>query len=192
MTGNIFTNTLKHFNLVTRHRWVVFKLCCKAGIPWRGLVHDLSKFSPTEFWESVKYYNGSMSPILFAKRKQGYSKAWLHHKGRNKHHPEYWVDWALPQKAIIMPYKYAVEMVCDKMAAGIVYNGKDWKQDTQIKYYMKERETSIVHPQIDKFLLEIFTQVSKQGIDKTLTKKNIREVYDKYCVRMEKLDENKV
>lgn len=192
MTGNIFTNTLKHFNLVTRHRWVVFKLCCKAGIPWRGLVHDLSKFSPTEFWESVKYYNGSMSPILFAKRKQGYSKAWLHHKGRNKHHPEYWVDWALPQKAIIMPYKYAVEMVCDKMAAGIVYNGKDWKQDTQIKYYMKERETSIVHPQIDKFLLEIFTQVSEQGIDKTLTKKNIREVYDKYCVRMEKLDENKV
>ena len=121
-----------------------------------------------------------------------YSKAWLHHKGRNKHHPEYWVDWALPQKAIIMPYKYAVEMVCDKMAAGIVYNGKDWKQDTQIKYYMKERETSIVHPQIDKFLLEIFTQVSEQGIDKTLTKKNIREVYDKYCVRMEKLDENKV
>ena len=192
MTGNIFTNTLKHFNLVTRHRWVVFKLCCKAGIPWRGLVHDLSKFSPTEFWESVKYYNGSMSPILFAKRKQGYSKAWLHHKGRNKHHPEYWVDWALPQKAIIMPYKYAVEMVCDKMAAGIVYNGKDWKQDTQIKYYMKERETSIVHPQIDKFLLEIFTQVSEQGRDKTLTKKNIREVYDKYCVRMEKLDENKV
>ena len=192
MTGNIFTNTLKHFNLVTRHRWVVFKLCCKAGIPWRGLVHDLSKFSPTEFWESVKYYNGSMSPILFAKRKQGYSKAWLHHKGRNKHHPEYWVDWALPQKAIIMPYKYAVEMVCDKMAAGIVYNGKDWKQDTQIKYYMKERETSIVHPQIDKFLLEIFTQVSEQGIDKTLTKKNIREVYDKYCVRMEKLDENKI
>ena len=93
---------------------------------------------------------------------------------------------------IIQPYKYAAEMVCDKMAAGIVYNGKDWKQDTQIKYYMKERETSIVHPQIDKFLLEIFTQVSEQGIDKTLTKKNIREVYDKYCVRMEKLDENKV
>ena len=192
MTSNMLTNTIKHFNLVTRHKWGVFKLCCKAGIPWRGLVHDLSKFSPTEFWESVKYYNGSMSPILFAKRKQGYSKAWLHHKGRNKHHPEYWVDWALPQKAIIMPYKYAVEMVCDKMAAGIVYNGKDWKQDTQIKYYMKERETSIVHPQIDKFLLEIFTQVSEQGIDKTLTKKNIREVYDKYCVRMEKLDENKV
>ena len=78
MTGNIFTNTLKHFNLVTRHRWVVFKLCCKAGIPWRGLVHDLSKFSPTEFWESVKYYNGSMSPILLQRenkaiRKRGYT-----------------------------------------------------------------------------------------------------------------------
>lgn len=108
-------------------------------------MHDWSKFSPEEFWESVKYYNGKKSPIIVCKQKNGYSKAWLHHKGRNKHHPEYWVDWALPQKAIIMPYKYAVEMICDKMAAGIVYNGKDWKQDTQIKYYMKERETSIVH-----------------------------------------------
>ena len=185
-------NIIGHFKVITKHRWVVFKLCCKVGQPWRGLVHDLSKYSPTEFWEGVKYFNGKHSPITDCKKAEGYSKAWLHHKGRNKHHPEYWVDWALPQKAIIMPYKYAVEMVCDKMAAGIVYNGKDWKQDTQIKYYMKERETSIVHPQIDKFLLEIFTQVSEQGIDKTLTKKNIREVYDKYCVRMEKLDENKV
>ena len=192
MTGNIFTNTLKHFNLVTRHRWVVFKLCCKAGIPWRGLVHDLSKFSPTEFWESVKYYNGSMSPILFAKRKQGYSKAWLHHKGRNKHHPEYWTDWSLPEKNIIMPYQYAAEMVCDKLAAGIVYNGKNWTPQTQLNYYMKEREKTTIHPQLDKYLLEVLTQISENGIDETLTKENIKKIYDKYCVRMEKYDENKI
>ena len=49
---------VKHFCLVCRHKWVVFKLCCKIGVPWRGLVHDLSKFSPTEFSESVKYFNG--------------------------------------------------------------------------------------------------------------------------------------
>ena len=88
MSRNIITNAIKHFNLINRHRWLVFKLCCKAGIPYRGLVHDLSKYSFTEFWESAKYYNGNMSPILFAKKKQGYSKAWLHHKGRNKHHAE--------------------------------------------------------------------------------------------------------
>lgn len=189
---NIVEKIFKHIKLVSKHKLVVFKLACKVGIPWRGFMHDWSKFSPEEFFESVKYYNGKKSPIIVCKQENGYSRAWLHHKGRNKHHPEYWVDWALPQKAIIMPYKYAAEMVCDKMAAGIVYNGKDWRQDTQIKYYMKEREKSIVHPQIDKFLLEIFTQVSEQGIDKTLTKKNVKEIYDKYCVRMEKLDENKV
>ena len=190
--SKIIKNFFGHLTTINEHRFLVMKHCFRVGLYKQGLTHDLSKYSPTEFIPGVKYFQGDRSPNNAQREHEGYSSAWLHHKGRNKHHPEYWVDWALPQKAIIMPYKYAVEMVCDKMAAGIVYNGKDWKQDTQIKYYMKERETSIVHPQIDKFLLEIFTQVSEQGIDKTLTKKNIREVYDKYCVRMEKLDENKV
>ena len=72
----------KHLNLVNKHRWLVFKLSIKAGIPFRGLIHDLSKYSPTEFFESVKYYNGSYSPISEARIKKGYSKAWLHHIGR--------------------------------------------------------------------------------------------------------------
>ena len=57
-------NTIKHFNTINKHRWLVFKLCCKAGIPWRGFVHDLSKYSRTEFWDSVRYYQGGKkSPI---------------------------------------------------------------------------------------------------------------------------------
>ena len=91
-----------------------------------------------------------------------------------------------------MPYQYAAEMVCDKMAAGIIYNGPNWTRETQLNYYLKERKTSVVHPQIDQFLLEVFTQVSQNGIDKTFTKKNIKSLYEKYCIRMEKLDENKV
>ena len=181
---------LKHVKLVMKHKWIVFKLCCKIGIPWRGFMHDWSKFSPTEFWESVKYYNGYKSPIQLCKSNKGYSEAWLHHKGRNKHHPEYWLDTSLPEKAVIMPYKYAAEMICDKLAAGIVYNGKDWKTDTQINYYMKERELYIIHPQIDFFMIKIFTQVSKEGLEKTLTKQNIKNQYEKYCIRMEKVDEN--
>jgi hypothetical protein len=81
---------LKHFCLICRHKFYVFYWCCKVGIPFRGIVHDLSKFSPTEFWESVKYYSGTGSPINTSKKLNGYSKAWLHHKGRNKHHYEYW------------------------------------------------------------------------------------------------------
>lgn len=182
----------KHIKLVMKHKWVVFKLCCRVGVPWRGFMHDWSKFSPTEFWESVKYYDGHKSPIKVCKVEKGYSEAWLHHKGRNKHHPEYWVDMSLPEKAVIMPYKYAAEMICDKMAAGIVYSGKEWNPNTQIEYYMKERDIYIIHPQIDKFMLTTFTEVSKNGLDKTLTKKNIKKLYEKYCIRMENLDENQI
>lgn len=175
------SNIYKHIKLVSKHKYVVFKLCCKIGIPWRGFMHDWSKFSIVELFESIKYYDGHKSPIKVCRQVNGYSKAWLHHKGRNKHHPEYWTDFSLKNKAILMPYQYAAEMICDKLAAGIVYNGKEWNNNTQIEYYMKERETSIVHPNIDKFMLEIFTQVSKEGLDKTLTKQNIRSVYKKYC-----------
>lgn len=186
----IIKNITRHIWLVSKHKWLVFKLCCRIGLPWRGFMHDWSKFSPEEFFESVKYYNGKKSPITVCKMEKGYSKAWLHHKGRNKHHPEYWIDMSLPEKTVIMPYKYAAEMVCDKMAAGIIYNQKDWTKNTQLEYYMKEREKSLIHPQIDKFMMAVFTQVSKEGIEKTYTKENIKKLYEKYCIRMENFDEN--
>lgn len=186
------SNIFRHIKLVSKHRWLVFKLCCRIGIPWRGFIHDLSKFSPEEFWEGVKYYNGQVSPIMACKKENRYSKAWLHHKGRNKHHPEYWTDESLTPRTIIMPYKYAAEMICDKMAAGITYNGENWTKDTQIKYYTKERTIIPVHPQIDKLLIAVFTQVSEKGLEETLTKANIKELYEKYCVRMEDQNENKI
>ena len=131
---------VKHIKLVMKHKWTVFKLCCKIGMPWRGFMHDWSKFSPTEFFESIKYYNGHKSPIEVCKEDKGYSAAWLHHKGRNKHHYEYWMEWTLPEKTVIMPYKYAAEMICDKLAAGIVYLGIKWNQEWPMTYYMNERE----------------------------------------------------
>lgn len=66
----------KHLHTVNRHRFEVFKLCCKVGIPFRGLVHDLSKYSYEEFSESVKYYtDGTISPLLTSKKENGYSRA---------------------------------------------------------------------------------------------------------------------
>ena len=101
-------NIFKHIKLVLKHKWIVFKLCCKVGIPWRGFMHDWSKFSIEEFWESIKYYDGHKSPIVVCKKENGYSKAWLHHKGRNKHHPEYWIDMSLPEKTVIMPFLHLI------------------------------------------------------------------------------------
>lgn len=174
-------NAIKHFKLITHHKWVVFKLCCKIGEPWRGFMHDFSKYSPTEFIESANYYVGTHSPITEAKKDKGYSEAWLHHKGRNRHHPQYWYDESGPIQTPVMPYKYAAEMICDKLAAGIIYEGKNWNKELELNYWKKEREKIRVNEKIDDFITEVFEQVAKDGVDKVFTKKNIKMLYKKNC-----------
>ena len=113
------SNIIKHFKLICTHKKYVFLNCKKAGLFWAGIKHDLSKFSPIEFLESVKYYDGTKSPIDVCKQKHGYSKAWLHHKGRNPHHYEYWQDnFDKGGEPLKMPYRYALELVCDYLGAG--------------------------------------------------------------------------
>lgn len=175
-------NFFLHLHLINKHRWTVFKLSVRAGIPFRGLIHDLSKYSPTEFWESVKYYNGEHSPIPTARKTQCYSKAWLHHKGRNKHHPEYWYDSQAPEPSPIIPYKYVAEMICDKLAAGLVYNGKNWTDSTQKEYWEKNRDKELLNERVKDLLTEIFEQVSINGINKTLNSKNLKTLYKRYCI----------
>ena len=112
-------NVLGHTRNIITHKWWVFYYACRLGIPFRGFMHDWSKFSPVEFFESVKYYQGSSSPIPACKEANGYSLAWQHHKGHNPHHYEYWIDnvdnGGTPIK---MPYKYVLEMIADYLAAG--------------------------------------------------------------------------
>lgn len=170
----------KHLHTVNKHRFLVFKLACKAGIPWRGLVHDLSKYSPTEFFESVKYYTGDKSPIMGAKNDIGYSKAWLHHKGRNKHHFEYWIDLNAPIKTPVIPYKYTVEMICDTLAAGLTYQGKNWYPGYQLEYFNKRTDKDLINEKIVKVLTEVYEMVEKEGINKTINKKNLKRIYYKY------------
>ena len=127
---------IKHFNTICKHKYWVFHYCRKAGIVWQGIIHDLSKFSPTEFIESVKYYTGTDSPINECKKINGYSLAWLHHRGRNPHHYEYWTDNY--DKGIIsidMPFKYILEMLCDYLGAGRAYQGKSFSVDTEIEWW---------------------------------------------------------
>lgn len=173
-------NMILHFNLVNKHRFKVFKLCVKAGIPFRGLVHDLSKYSPTEFFESVKYYNGEYSPISNCKKENGYSKAWLHHKGRNKHHHEYWYDYEAPEKAPIMPYKYTAEMICDTLAAGMTYQKDKWTKDYQLQYYLRDRQKKHINPIIDEILLEVYKEVSEKGIDAVIRPKILKKIYSSH------------
>ena len=178
---NLLQKTFKHFCLITKHKWVVFKLCIKVGEPIRGLLHDLSKYSWTEFSESIKYFNGEHSPITECKKENGYSKAWLHHKGRNKHHTEYWIDLDAPEKTPIMPYKYVAEMLCDKMAAGITYQGKNWTKEYELQYWLNEKDHILLNQKVKDLVTDCLTQVSQKGIDAVYTKKNFKNLYKKYC-----------
>ena len=174
-------NILKHIQLVLKHKWYVFIYCTKLGMPIRGLRHDLSKFSWTEFGESIKYYNGKKSPIVICRQEKGYSKSWLHHKGRNKHHPEYWVDINAPEKTPIIPYKYVAEMICDKLSANKVYNGKEWTNSSELEYWSKEKLRIEINKNVEEMLTEVFEQVAEKGIDAVLTKENIQTLYKKHC-----------
>jgi len=176
----MFRKVVGHFCTITHHKWLVFKLCVRAGIPWRGFMHDWSKYSPTEFWESVKYYTGKRSPIFYCKQENGYSKAWLHHKGRNKHHYEYWYDYTAPEQTPIIPYKYAVEMICDTFAAGITYKGKEWTQSYQKEYWERTKHLVKLNPKIFNLLTDVYDQVAEKGVKAVVNKRTLKEMYQKH------------
>ena len=131
-----------HFATVTKHRHLVIKHCRKAGILCQGLRHDLSKYSPTEFLPGVKYYTGTRSPNEGERTENGYSLAWMHHKGRNRHHFEYWTDYNPTSKLVEpvkMPVKYVAEMFCDRVAACKVYYKEKYTEKTPLEYFNKNK-----------------------------------------------------
>ena len=116
-----------HLKTISHHRWLVMCGCFRVGLYRQGLTHDLSKFSPVEFWNGARYYQGTRSPNTAEREDKGYSLAWMHHKGRNKHHYEYWTDLSLETRryeSVEMPRRYLVEMVMDRRAACMTYQGK--------------------------------------------------------------------
>jgi len=168
----------KHLGLVNKHRWNVFKLCCKCGQFWRGLVHDLSKYSREEFWESVKYYTGTGSPLNECRKANGYSGAWLHHKGRNKHHLEYWYDWESDVQ-YYMPYKYAVECICDKIAATKCYRGKTYEPSMVLDHWSRVGSKVPTNPKMKEFFDKVFSDLIELGEKQVVNKKYLKATYDK-------------
>ena len=152
-------NTWKHFKKIWIHKYYVFKYCKMTGIPWRGIKHDLSKFSPIEFFESAKYYQGTSSPIDACKKDKGYSKAWLHHKGRNSHHYEYWQDnFDKGGESLKMPFEDALEMLCDYLGAGHAYSGKDFTYLGELKWWRNKVQNPLaMHEHTKWFITNMLT-----------------------------------
>ena len=174
------SHPVKHFITVTKHRHVVFDHCRKAGIPIRGLLHDLSKYSPTEFIPGAKYYTGTRSPNEGERGDYGFSCAWMHHKGRNRHHFEYWTDYdpvTHKMSPVKMPVKFVAEMFCDRVAAGKIYNGSKYTDDSPLEYFNRGKQRRIIHPETSALIESLLVMLSEKGEDETFAylKKLVKE-----------------
>lgn len=152
MIGN-FKKCFKHLKKICVHKFWVCLYCFKCGIYWRGIKHDLSKLSFKELKESIKYYQGTSSPINAAKADKGYSEAWMHHKGRNDHHYEYWTDnYDLGTTCIKMPFECVVEMLCDYLGAARAYEGKNFSFKSEWNWWINKRKQAKMHSETLAFI----------------------------------------
>lgn len=145
---------------------MVIRHCAKAGILWQGLRHDLSKYTPTEFLTGAKYYLGTRSPNEAEREAYGYSRAWLHHKGRNRHHFEYWFDYNPKERRnmpVKMPLKYVIEMFCDRVAASKIYQGENYTEDHPIEYFERGRTLRVIHHETSDLLERLLRMLSEKG-----------------------------
>ena len=166
-----FKNVWGHFKTITAHKLRVMKYCFSVGLLKQGLLHDLSKYGPEEFIPGVRYYQGTRSPNAQEREENGFSKAWLHHKGRNKHHYEYWIDFTTDMsKGLVgheMPLNYAVEMVLDRIAACKTYQGKHYTDASPWEYYAHCSPYMVIAPETGKFLEKMLLMLKSQGEKKT-------------------------
>ncbi len=162
---------LEHFKTITHHRHLVMKRCFKVGLYYQGLTHDLSKYSWTEFRVGAKYYQGTRSPNNAEREDIGYSTAWLHHKGRNKHHLEYWIDYNLGEGSAMcgmkMPTKYVVEMLMDRLSACENYMKEDFTKESALEYYRKGVDHYLIHEETAALLESMLVMVAEKGEEET-------------------------
>ena len=161
---------IKHFITITKHRNEVVRLCFKAGIGFQGLFHDLSKYMPSEFIHGVLHYQGTRSPNEGEREAYGFSYAWMHHKGRNKHHFEYWTDYDPKTRLMTpvkMPLRYVKEMFCDRVAASKIYNGANYTDRDALDYFLKAKGVRAIHPDTSRLIEHLLRMLAVKGEEYT-------------------------
>ena len=162
----------EHFKTITYHKRVVMEGCFIVGLYRQGILHDLSKYSPAEFLVGAKYFQGNRSPNNAEREDIGYSSAWLHHKGRNKHHYEYWIDYSTKDieggmAPAPMPQRYVVEMFMDRVAACKVYHKDDYTTKDPLLYYQSSKTPPPLHPKTKRQLEFLLHMLADYGEEKT-------------------------
>lgn len=163
-------HALGHFKTITHHKLLVMQYCFRVGLIRQGLMHDMSKYSWTEFHVGAKYYSGTRSPNAAEREELGYSTAWLHHKGRNKHHLEYWIDYSTTKAGLTgmkIPLRYVCEMVCDRVAASQIYLGSKYTDASPWEYYEHSKDHYLLHPETRALLEKLLQMVRDIGQERT-------------------------
>lgn len=173
-------NFFRHLHTINTHRRMVRKNCFRCGLYWRGLTHDLSKYSPAEFIPGVRFYQGYRSPTVAERETNGYSKAWLHHKGRNRHHFEYWTDISpisRQYEPVPMPKEFLIEMFCDRIAASKVYLKENYTDASPLEYFLQKDDRAALHPKTRREILCLLKMLSERGEADTFRfiKKNFKD-----------------
>lgn len=159
-----------HFKTITHHRFLVCSGCFRVGLYWQGLTHDLSKYAPVEFCQGARFYQGTRSPNAAEREQKGYSEAWMHHKGRNRHHYEYWSDInpaSGKYEPVEMPRRYLAEMVMDRRAACMTYEGHGYTDGSALAYFERSRERLQMHPNTQRQLEYLLTLLRDEGEEAT-------------------------
>lgn len=160
----------QHFKTITYHKYLVMKGCFQIGLYRQGVCHDLSKYSPAEFLVGAHFYQGDRSPNNAEREEKGYSSAWLHHKGRNKHHYEYWSDYSIEKQGMVpvaMPTIYVLEMFMDRIAASKVYKKDRYTDDAPLTYYLQGKDHQLIHEKTQKQLEFLLRMLARDGEKKT-------------------------
>ena len=143
--------------------------CFKRGLIWRGLVHDLSKYFPSEFFPYARFFystdkkprrdsTGYYKPTNTGNLK--FDRAWLKHTRRNKHHWQYWAlaDDYEGNALFDMPDKYILEMFCDWLGAGRAQGYEsgsvdDWYKSNGPKLQLSKKTRAKIENILEKHAL---------------------------------------
>jgi len=135
---------------ILAHKWYVYQECRKLGIPWRGVVHDISKLSRAEWRGYAMMYT---APKLTGESPSDedvavYERAWHHHAHNNLHHWNYWITpggTELRGSIIDMPMVYRLEMVADWRAMAKEKGG------SAHAWYNASKHVLMLHPNVARW-----------------------------------------
>ena len=130
-----------HFCTITKHKKLVLKECFRVGLYKQGLLHDMSKYSWTEFRVGCRYYQGTRSP-------------------NNAEGPNLLAGMK-------MPVRYVVEMFLDRIAASKVYLGDAYTSDAPLAYYENGRADELMHKDTRELLEKLLHMLAEEGEETT-------------------------